>query len=929
MIKWLEQMNKYRIRSLLFFLLVISVSKIYAQDNNTFDLNYDRILFPALIDQIESNSSYHFYYDITQIDTLRVSVKAERASLKTVLQDALKNTGFSYAIDSNRIFITKNREIRTQLPADFFSLMQQSSNHYDVAMYDFMNDDADKTKKSKEDVIIEVGEKTKNITGNKVNVSGYIRDEKTGEPVIGAVVYQEKASVGVVTNAFGYFIISLPTGKNEVKVSCIGMKELTLQVMLYSEGSLDIELAPYVIPLKEVVIEAERGANVYRMQMGHEKLDLKTIKQVPMAMGEVDVIKAVLALPGVKSVGESSTGLNVRGGATSQNLILLDDATIYNPSHLFGFFSSFNADVIKNIELYKSSMPAKYGGRISSILEVESKEGNKKDITGSGGIGLITTRFNIEGPIVKDKISFLFGLRTTYSDWILRKIPDQAIKNSRGSFNDFHARISYEINKKNSLYITGYQSSDYFQLSSDTVYQYSNKAYSLKWKHAFTPRLNGVFSAAYSNYNYNITGDKNTINAFKHTYKINQLNAKADFSFYFNPKHSLSFGAASIYYKLNPGTQVSLNPESLITPDIIPSEQAVENALYFEDQFAITSKLTLNVGLRLSFYNFLGPNEVLLYEPGIAKDSTTVIGTLGKDRGGIIKTYGGPEYRLSARYMINGNTSVKISYQKVRQYIHMLSNTTAISPSDIWKLSDPNILPEIGDQIALGLYRNFNSNAIEISVEGYYKKMKNFLDYKNGAILLLNHNIERDILNTLGSAYGIELLIKRPKGKLNGWLSYTYSRSLLKTDTKTTGEIINGGIEYPSNYDKPHDVTFVGNYRFTRRFSISANMTYSTGRPITLPLAKYNMYGGDKIFYSERNQSRVPDYFRTDISLNLEGNHRIKKLAHYSWSFSVYNLTGRKNAYSVFYKSENGKINGYKLSIFGQPIPTLTYNFRF
>lgn len=921
------KMNNYTL-SLLIFLTSLTIIDVDAQENYRINKDFNNEPLSAVFKLIESETQYHFYYRNEQIDTFRISLNAKNLTVKEFLSGYLMNEGYNYAIDSNNIFITVGREIVTTLPPGFFNLNSEEKSHFNSAIFDYM-DNKEKEKKTNEEEIFEIGQKTKNITGGKANIAGYITDEKTGEPIIGAVIYHEKSGVGVVTNAFGYYTISLATGKNDLKVSCIGMKERVIKTIIYSNGNLDIILSPYVIPLKEVVIEAERGANVYRMQMGHEKLDLKTIKQLPMAMGEVDLMKAVLTLPGVKSIGESSTGLNVRGGATSQNLILLDDAVIYNPSHLFGFFSSFNPDVIKNIELYKSNMPAKYGGRTSSVLEAESKEGNKKKITGSGGLGLVTGRFNIEGPIIKDKMTFIAGGRTTYSDWLLSQLPDESIKNSKGSFYDLHTHFSYEITKKSSLYFTAYGSNDYFKFNSDTVYRYNNYTSSVKFRHTFSNQLMGVFSAAYSNYSYNVTGGNNTISGFEHTYKINQFNLKSDFSYYFNTKHSFLFGASSIIYNLHPGSKLPLDAESIVTPDIINKEQATENALYIEDQYTVTSKLSVSIGLRYSMYNYLGPNQVLEYEEGVPKDETSVIDTINAASGKIMNTYHGPELRVSARYLLPSNTSIKASYQKTRQYIHMLSNTTAISPTDIWKLSDPNILPEIGDQVSLGIYKNFNSNSFEISIEGYYKKMKNFLDYKDGAVLMLNHNIERDILNTLGTAYGLEFMLKRPSGKLNGWISYTFSRSMLETDGTTNSEVVNFGRKYPANYDKPQDFTFVGNYRFSRRFSISTNVTYSSGRPITLPLGKYEMYGGKRVYYSERNQFRVPDYFRTDFSMTLEGNHRIKKFAHYSWTFSIYNLTGRKNAYSVFFRSENDQIKGYKLVIFGQPIPTLTYNFRF
>ncbi|HNV29852.1 MAG TPA: TonB-dependent receptor, partial [Cyclobacteriaceae bacterium] len=413
------------------------------------------------------------------------------------------------------------------------------------------------------------------------------------------------------------------------------------------------------------------------------------------------------------------------------------------------------------------------------------------------------------------------------------------------------------------------------------------------------------------------------------TYDIQQLQAKADFNYFLSSKHTLNFGLSTINYKLSPGTLSPTGTESLVIPDVLQNEQALESAAYIGDNFEVNSRLSLYGGLRYSFFRNYGPRDLYIYKDGSPKDVSTIIDTVSYSTGEKLSTSGGPEVRLSARFNLLRNTSLKISYNRMRQYVQMLSNTTAIAPTDIWKLSDPYIKPLIGDQLSVGYYHNSRTKSIEVSIEAYYKLMKNFLDYKGGAELILNHHIETDVLNSQGKAYGAEFMVKKASGKLNGWLSYTYSRSLIKTQGPSETETINRGEYYPSNYDKPHAVNFIGNYKFNRRFSTSVNIVYGTGRPITLPLAKYTLDGAERLLYSDRNQYRIPDYFRTDISLNIEGNHKIKKLAHSSWSLSVYNLTGRRNAYSVYFTSVDGIVQGYKLSIFGNPIPTITYNFKF
>jgi len=441
--------------------------------------------------------------------------------------------------------------------------------------------------------------------------------------------------------------------------------------------------------------------------------------------------------------------------------------------------------------------------------------------------------------------------------------------------------------------------------------------------------MEGAFTAAYDRYTYENNSVKNKVNAYKMSFDINQLNVKYDFTYTFSKTHLLDFGVGSIYYKLHPGSFTPFDKESLVVPDVLQPEQALESAVYVGDRLDVNPKISLSTGLRYSMFNYLGANNVNTYAPNLPIDESSFIKTVPYKSGQFIKTYGGPEVRFSGRYSLTKSFSVKAGYNTLRQYIHMLSNTTSISPTDIWKLSDPNIKPQYGDQVSLGLFKNFKTDSIEMSVEVYYKRLQNYLDYKSGAQLVLNPHIETDVINTKGKAYGVEFMVKKKAGKLHGWLSYTYSRTLLKMDDPNAGTIINNGNFYPSNYDKPHDATLVGNYAINHRFSLSLNVTYSTGRPITLPIGRYYYGGSQRALYSDRNAYRIPDYFRSDFSMNIEGNHKVHQFWHNSWTIGVYNLTGRKNPYSVYFTSENGVINGYKLSIFGSAIPFINFNIRF
>lgn len=698
--------------------------------------------------------------------------------------------------------------------------------------------------------------------------------------------------------------------------------------MVYGNGKLTVEMEDFVANLKAVTVTTDKLSNIRSTQMGVDKVTIRTIKQVPAVLGESDILRVVLTLPGVTSVGEASTGFNVRGGAADQNLVLLNDATIYNPSHLFGFFSAFNTDVVKGVELYKSAIPERYGGRLSSVLDVTTRDGNSKKFAASGGLGLLTSRVTLEGPLDKGKTTFILGGRTTYSDWILKEIPNSAYQNSAASFYDLNLNITHNINPKNSIYLTGYISHDKFRLNSDTLYKYGNKNAIIKWKHIFNNHFFGVFSAGFDRYDYGISSDQYPLRAYKLAYDINQTHFRTEFTYNPNNIHSINFGLQTVYYKIHPGSFEPDAPQSLVAPDMVPAEQALESALYLGDRYNVTSDFSIDAGIRFSLFNYLGPQDVYAYTPGLPRTTGSVTDTLHFASGKNVKTYGGPEIRMAMRYSLSDKASVKFSFNTLRQYIHTLSNTTAISPTDIWKLSDQNIKPQQGYQLSLGYYRNFSNN-IETSVEVYYKQVRHYPDYKSGAILVMNKHIETELINTSGQAYGAEFMIKKTEGKLNGWLSYTYSSTKLKMDDPIAGETINKGNYYPANFDKPHNVNFVGNYRFSHRVSISLNAVYSTGRPITLPIAIFNYAGAQRVLYSDRNQYRIPDYIRADISVNLDGNHKIKQLAHSSWSLGVYNLFARQNPYSVFFQQENGVIKGYQLSIFGTAIPFITYNFKF
>lgn len=902
----------------------------YAQKDTAslITVNFEKAGVKDLLNSIEEQTSIRFFYDSARFDMIKITIHAYRQPLHLVLDQAFANTDIYYAADGeHHWFLTRGNPLDFSFtPGASANEARNKKNRKELELEE--EEDAVEKKSLAEYKVFEIGQKTSLYTKGTVTIDGYIKDSKTGEPLTGASVSVEKTKTGVATDTYGYYSLSLPRGRYVLNIQNIGMKDTRRQIILYNDGKLNIDMQQTVIRLKKVVISGEKQSNVKGTFMGVQKMDIKTIKQVPIVFGETDILRVTTTLPGVKTVGESSTGLNVRGGAADQNLILFNDATVYNPSHFFGMFSAFNPDVVKDVELYKSSIPAKYGGRLSSVLDITSREGNKKEFAGTAGIGALTSRLEIEGPLIKDKSSFILAGRTTYSDWLLKLLPDQ-YKNSRASFYDVNLNISHELNKNNSFYLTGYLSQDYFNLNSDTVYGYGNNNLSLKWKHIFSNKLNGVVTGGFDSYKYKISSDALPVSAYSLSFSVNQYYLNADYNYYYNTKHTINFGFNSVYYKLHPGSYQPEGDKSLVAPDVIAPEQALNLALYVSDHFTINPALSIDAGLRFSEYSYLGPQNVNIYVPGVPKSESSLIKIVPYGSGSVVTSYGAPEYRLSVRYAFDESSSVKAGFNTQHQYIHSLSNTSSMAPTDIWKLSDPNISPQSGEQVSLGLYKNLKSNTIETSVEVYYKTMKNYLDYVSGAVLVMNPHIETDVVPTMGKAYGVEFFIKKLTGKLNGWISYTWSRTLLQMNDPTKGQIINNGDWYPANYDMPNDIAVVTNYRINHRFSLSFNATYSTGRPITLPSAIYTYSGSVRTLYTDRNAYRIPDYFRTDFAMNIDGNHKVHQKIHTSWTIGVYNLTGRKNPYSVYYVSQNGVVKGYQLSIFGSAIPFLNFNMRF
>ena len=682
--------------------------------------------------------------------------------------------------------------------------------------------------------------------------------------------------------------------------------------------------------LDEIVVVGGRQSAVKNMMMGSEKFKPVILKNIPSAFGESDIMKIVLTLPGVTTVGEASSGYNVRGGATDQNLILFNGGTVYNPSHLFGLFTSFNSDAVEDVELFKSSIPVEYGGRISSVLRVTSKEANMQKLTGSASIGALTSKANIEIPIAKDHVSLLLNGRTTYSDWILKKLPENSgYKNGTANFFDLGGVLTWKLNNMHRLKVYGYWSKDKFSFSSEDSYGYQNRNISLEWRSILNERVTATFSAGLDHYDYFNEESSIPSEAARLSFGIDQLWGKLHIRQRLSEKQTLSYGLSTQYYDVQAGKYEPLGEVSRINTDQLQKENALESAAYIDYEHSLTEKLSVSAGLRYSMFNALGPRDVNIYTDGELPSEETLLET--RRETGVIKTYHAPELRLSVRYALQENLSLKAGFNTMRQYIHKVSNTSIMSPTDIWKLSDLNIKPQNGWQVAAGIYHETAGKKYEFSAEVYYKHISDYLNYRSSAVLLMNHHLETDVISTKGQAYGIELQAKKPIGKLNGWVSYTFSRSLLRQDDKRVAMPLNDGDWYPSEYDRPHEVKAVLNFKFTERYSLSSNFNYATGRPTTLPAGKYyNSYNQKYMpYYTDRNTYRIPDYMRLDLAFNIEPTHRLTSFLHTSFSIGVYNALARKNAYNIYYVTEGEEIKGYKLSVFGTAIPYVSLNIRF
>jgi hypothetical protein len=769
----------------------------------------------------------------------------------------------------------------------------------------------------------------------KFTLSGTITDAKSNETLIGVNVYLPEIKAGTTTNEYGFYSITIPKGTYKVSISYLGyvIDEQTIELDQNTRNNFG--LTSEEEKLDEVVItnDERKATNIRKAEMSTNKLSVATIKQMPVVLGETDVLKAILMLPGVTNAGEGASGFNVRGGAADQNLILLDEASIFNSSHVFGFFSVFNPDAIKDMKLYKGGIPARYGGRASSVLDIYQKDGNSKDFHANGGIGLISSRLLAEGPIVKDKGSFLFGGRASYAHLFLKLTDNKNV----AYFYDLNAKLSYKLNPNNSLYLSGYFGRDVFSLAESFENIYGNSTLNLRWNHLFSDKLFSNLSLIYSDYYYGLDLD---FLGFLWNSGIKNYNLKYDFKNYISDDFRLNYGANAIFYEFNPGTIKPSDDASGINYDQLQKKKAFEPALYLDAEHDLGKKITLSYGLRYSLFYRLGSSTINVYENNRAVvfnselqvyEKAKPIGTVRYDKNETIADFSNLEPRAAIAYQLDDNQSIKASYNRLVQYLQLISNTASPTPLDIWTPSDQFIEPQKMDQVALGYFRNFRQNEYSFEVETFYKKVKNRLDYIDGADLIANDAIEQIVLNGEMRAYGLEVLLRKNEGRLNGWISYTLSKSEQRTPGRNAFETgINNGQWYSSGYDKTHNLAVTGSYKFTDKWSFGANFALQSGQPVTYPDGSYQYQGITVANYGLRNEDRLPIYHHLDLSATYVPKPNKKKGWQSEWVFSVYNLYNRSNAASISFRQnlQNGSNEAVRLSIFGI-VPGISYNFKF
>ena len=892
-------------------------------------LDLSRASFGEFADRLESQTGIRVYFAPEWFREFTVDYRADSVAPEEAVREVLKGTGLHYGVLSpSAIVVLPERRLRSSLP-EMLSVEEIQDGGDSGAAYLGTNGSRyiQGTRPEQITRTITVGDPASD-SRSVARVKGALLHMETGEPVAGATMVLTETGKGSISDQNGIVTMALAPGRYSVQFSFIGMEQVNAVLEVHSDGNFQLQMQPAVIALNEVMIMGEQYRDINSTDIGVERFSMKTLKQVPVFMGERDVIKISKLLPGITSAGEASSGVNVRGGNVDQNIFYIDRLPVYNTSHLFGFFSAFNSDIIRDFSIYKGNVPVNYGGRLSSVFNILTRKGNNKQYTAHAGISPVSAHLTFEGPIRKEHSSFLVSGRSSYSDWILNRIEDPEIRNSDAFFYDLAASLNFQPGTKNTLQMFYYQSFDDFKYGELSDYEYANRGGSVNWIRNISPALTSKVTGTVSTYRFGNVDKSEISRAYSHEYMLNHNELLADLTWVPAINHNVGFGANLIYYRLDRGKVEPYGAESIRSRADLGFEHALEGSLFVSDNITLASWLNLYAGFRYSYYSRLGPETVMLYEEGRPKTGNTIVDSVSFGNFSPVRFNSGPEFRIAMNMKAGPNTSFKLAFNQMRQYLFMLSNTVTISPTDQWKLSDYHIDPQSGYQFSAGAYHIFPRPGISGSLELYYKYSRDIVEYKDGADFINTPLTETQVLQGFQNAYGAEVMLQKNSGRLDGWISYTLSRSEMQVPGDNEFEDINRGEPYPSNYDRPHVLNLVANYHINRRFSVSSNVVYMSGRPVTFPTSLYYINDVAYIDYFARNEFRVPDYFRIDLSLTVEGNLKADKLFHSTWSFNVYNLLGRNNPQSIYFRSHEFFVQGYAFSVIGVPIFTLSWNVK-
>jgi len=917
---------EFLLASLLFF----CISALAQQGGEKVNIHLSNEEFKHFTEQVKAQSDLVFYYKPEWFEGKRFTFSADSIEAEDALFEILKGTGLHFnRVGSTRLIILPQRRLNMTLPA-----MTAATGRYQETEggEEYMGVKADQylsgTRPEQITQTIEVGERGASVSRGVARVRGKILNVENGEPVLGATMVDLGSGKGAVSDQNGNVVMALTPGLHSIRFSFIGMESVDVRMQVFSDGDFRVEMRPAVIALDEVQIMGEQYREINTTDVGVERFSMNSLKQVPVFMGERDVIKISKLLPGITSAGEASVGVNVRGGNVDQNIFYVNRIPVYNTSHLFGFFSAFNSDIIRDFSIYKGHVPVNYGGRLSSVFDIITRKGSNKSFTAHAGISPVSAHATVEGPIKKGHSSYVLSGRSSYSDWILNRMEDPLIRDSDAFFYDFAGSLNFQHNPKNSFNIFYYQSKDDFRYSTLSDYEYANRGGSISWEKHLSPALTSKLTGTSSAYRFKNTDQSEISRAYTHEYMLNHNELVAEFEWVPSLNHKIEFGSSLIYYRLDRGQVMPYGAASIRNEVDLGNEQALEGGIFLSDNVTLTPWLSIYAGFRYSLYSMLGPQSVMLYEEGKPKSENTIVDSLSYGDFEPVNFHSGPEFRIALNLKSGPNTSFKLSFNQMRQYLFMLSNTVTISPTDQWKLSDYHIKPQKSYQATGGFYHIFPKLGLSSSVELYYKYSTDIVEYKDGADFITSPLTETVVLQGLQNAYGAEFMLQKISGRLDGWISYTLSRSEMLVNGDNDFESINNGNPYPSNFDRPHVLNVVANYSINRRFSVGSNLVYMSGRPVTYPTSLYYINNVAYIDYFARNQFRIPDYFRVDLSLNIEGNLKADKFMHSSWSLNVYNVLGRKNPQSIYFVPQEYFIKGYSFSVIGVPIFTISWNVK-